>query len=418
MKYTLCSTYNAVQHIRLIEICNLDFPSWLYRGYTGHEMLQEFALINMNNRMYDPVLGRMLAADNLVQDSYSTQAYNRYSYGWNNPVTYVDPNGDELVTALVITGVALTGAYIGGRAANGGEARPWKWNWRSGNTYGGILIGGAVGAAAGYGLVAAAPALAGTAFFSHFANGAVVAYTLTGSVFVGGAGYVAGFSGAMLYTKGHLKYSHQAGVAGALTGSVIGGSIGALFGISSSYAAHNPVQQNQSTPSGSSAPSTASASTDNSTGLMNSVDNSSIDYIFEAGKTYNVNIEYFSGGMKLGGGINFRERMTIKIGGEQISSIDTDISFDDDYSLGITMSAKLSGTKMTFYKDVSGHSLYQAFKDTGYIDGMYQGVIGLNGILEGYNKLGGQKLWTIDVSGYGGSVTGASSISMKPSWIY
>jgi RHS repeat-associated protein len=41
----------------------LDF----HRGYTGHEMLPEFNLINMNGRLYDPVLGRFLSPDNYVQ---------------------------------------------------------------------------------------------------------------------------------------------------------------------------------------------------------------------------------------------------------------------------------------------------------------------------------------------------------------
>ncbi|HMN06792.1 MAG TPA: hypothetical protein PKD45_13805 [Flavobacteriales bacterium] len=30
-------------------------PDWLYRGYTGHEHVEPFALVNMNGRMYDPV---------------------------------------------------------------------------------------------------------------------------------------------------------------------------------------------------------------------------------------------------------------------------------------------------------------------------------------------------------------------------
>ena len=32
----------------------------LDRGYTTHEYLREFGLINMNGRVYDPILGRML----------------------------------------------------------------------------------------------------------------------------------------------------------------------------------------------------------------------------------------------------------------------------------------------------------------------------------------------------------------------
>ncbi|MBI4648408.1 MAG: hypothetical protein HY738_17950, partial [Bacteroidia bacterium] len=55
----------------------------VYRGYTGHEMLPHFALINMNGRMYDPVLGRMLSPDNFVQSPNNPQNYNRYAYCLN-----------------------------------------------------------------------------------------------------------------------------------------------------------------------------------------------------------------------------------------------------------------------------------------------------------------------------------------------
>jgi RHS repeat-associated protein len=67
--------------------------TWLYRGYTGHEMLPQFGLINMNGRMYDPLLARMLSPDNNVADPASTQAYNKYSYCVNNPLKYTDPTG-------------------------------------------------------------------------------------------------------------------------------------------------------------------------------------------------------------------------------------------------------------------------------------------------------------------------------------
>ena len=69
-------------------------PSWLTRGFTGHEHMDYFALINMNGRLYDPILGRMLSLDNFVQAAGSTQGFNRYSYGLNNPLKYVDPDGE------------------------------------------------------------------------------------------------------------------------------------------------------------------------------------------------------------------------------------------------------------------------------------------------------------------------------------
>ena len=63
------------------------------RGYTGHEHLDEFGLINMNGRLYDPILGRMLSPDIVVQQADYTQSYNRYSYCLNNPLRFVDPSG-------------------------------------------------------------------------------------------------------------------------------------------------------------------------------------------------------------------------------------------------------------------------------------------------------------------------------------
>lgn len=67
---------------------------FLGRGYTGHEHLTVFGLINMNARLYDPVIGRFLSPDPQLQDSYSSQNYNRYSYCLNNPLRYTDPNGE------------------------------------------------------------------------------------------------------------------------------------------------------------------------------------------------------------------------------------------------------------------------------------------------------------------------------------
>jgi len=67
---------------------------FLHRGYTGHEHLPWFGLINMNARLYDPVLGRFLSPDPYVQMPDFSQNYNRYSYALNNPLRYTDPNGE------------------------------------------------------------------------------------------------------------------------------------------------------------------------------------------------------------------------------------------------------------------------------------------------------------------------------------
>ena len=63
------------------------------RGYTLHEHYDEFDLINMNGRLYDPILGRMLSPDIVIQDDQSSKAYNSYSYCFNNPLRFTDPSG-------------------------------------------------------------------------------------------------------------------------------------------------------------------------------------------------------------------------------------------------------------------------------------------------------------------------------------
>lgn len=121
---------------------------FLGRGYCGHEHLQDFGLINMNARLYDPVVGRFLSPDPYVQRSDYSQNFNRYSYCLNNPLKYTDPDG-ELLLEL---GLALVGGYIGGLVANHGEMNPLKWNYRSFGTYLGIGLGGAFGFVGGYGI--------------------------------------------------------------------------------------------------------------------------------------------------------------------------------------------------------------------------------------------------------------------------
>ena len=63
------------------------------RGFTGHEHLDDFQLVHMNGRVYDPSLGRFMSADPFVQFPESTQGLNRYSYAANNPLSFTDPSG-------------------------------------------------------------------------------------------------------------------------------------------------------------------------------------------------------------------------------------------------------------------------------------------------------------------------------------
>jgi RHS repeat-associated protein len=74
--------------------------NYLNRGFTGHEHLDAFGLIDMNGRVYDPILGRFLSPDPYVQMPGFTQSFNRYSYCLNNPLIFTDPSGELPVWAL------------------------------------------------------------------------------------------------------------------------------------------------------------------------------------------------------------------------------------------------------------------------------------------------------------------------------
>jgi len=119
---------------------------WFKRGYTGHEHLEEFGLINMNSRLYDPKIGRMLSPDNYIQSAGYSQNYNRYSYVWNNPMKFTDPSGDFVITAMIIG--AGIGMWQGGSIANG-TMNPLKWDFSSGKTWGYMAGGATVGALSG-----------------------------------------------------------------------------------------------------------------------------------------------------------------------------------------------------------------------------------------------------------------------------
>jgi len=82
-------------------------------------MLDAFGLINMNGRLYDPVLGRMLSPDNYVSSAGSTQAFNRYSYALNNPLIITDPSGDNPALIAMIAYSAIVGGLSSAQNGDG-----------------------------------------------------------------------------------------------------------------------------------------------------------------------------------------------------------------------------------------------------------------------------------------------------------
>ena len=50
-------------------------------------------LNHMNGRVQDAVTGRFLSPDPNIPDATSAQSYNRLSYVYNNPLSFIDPSG-------------------------------------------------------------------------------------------------------------------------------------------------------------------------------------------------------------------------------------------------------------------------------------------------------------------------------------
>jgi len=89
----------------------------------------------MNGRIYDPMIGRFLQADPIIQEPYNSQNYNRYAYVINNPLAHTDPSGYSFWTEVRRPVAAIIVTWLIG---------PGEWSF-TGLTGGGA--GGAFGSA-------------------------------------------------------------------------------------------------------------------------------------------------------------------------------------------------------------------------------------------------------------------------------
>ena len=71
----------------------ITYNSFYCSSFTGHEHLYAFGLINMNGRMYDPLLSSFLSPDNYMQDPTSQQGFNRYFGSQFGYLSHENKNG-------------------------------------------------------------------------------------------------------------------------------------------------------------------------------------------------------------------------------------------------------------------------------------------------------------------------------------
>lgn len=101
------------------------------------------SLYDFGSRYYDPELGRWLNIDPALQ------LVSPYGYCGNNPIRYIDPDGEFFWIPLAIG--AVLGAWSGGTLANDGQLNPVKWDWQSGKTWKYMAGGAAIGGLSAYG---------------------------------------------------------------------------------------------------------------------------------------------------------------------------------------------------------------------------------------------------------------------------
>jgi RHS repeat-associated protein len=93
--------------------------SCIDRGFTDHQHLDVFNLINMGGRVYDPVVGQFLSPDPYVQFPDNPLNYNRYAYALFNPLYWTDPTGEQVksgwlpIIGKTISGDDLYGTVVG-----------------------------------------------------------------------------------------------------------------------------------------------------------------------------------------------------------------------------------------------------------------------------------------------------------------
>ena len=176
--------------------------------YRGYYYDSDLGLYYLQSRYYDPQTGRFINADDVSYlDPETIHGLNLYAYCLNNPVMYVDPSGKLAATTFIIITLALTtvaGMVIGGLKAYNNAVDSGKTGRDLVKSIlGGMLLGAALGVAAG-GLIIAVTGAAVAAFAA-----------------------ISGAYGVTLFGMAAIKVAY----IGATIYNIVAATLGPLFGL-------------------------------------------------------------------------------------------------------------------------------------------------------------------------------------------
>ena len=187
-------------------------------GFGGHEHIDVFDLINMDGRMYDPLVGRFISADPIVQSPDMTQSLNRYAYCVNNPLSLIDSSGYswfsknwKTITAAVV-GIAVSVITLGSGSSVGAA----------------IIAGGAAGALTG-------------SLLNGANIGQVAKSTFTGALWGAASGFLNFASGDGTILEQLFKHTFSQGwIEGVQGGNMLHGfMMGAASSVGGTYFNNN-----------------------------------------------------------------------------------------------------------------------------------------------------------------------------------
>jgi len=184
-----------------------DQLAWHY--FTGQRLDDETGLYYYGARYYDPVIGRFITPDTIVQAPDNPQTLNRYTYCNNNPVNNIDPTGYGWFSKVWKT---IVGAFVGGlvTALTGGAGAPLAAAMFYGGVVGGAvsgalnngwkgaLVGAGIGGVSGFGIGWGIAEWGSPFAYSVLAAGAGISYATSGTDGLEhfGAGLFGGFLGS------------------------------------------------------------------------------------------------------------------------------------------------------------------------------------------------------------------------------